>query len=150
MGEKWGSRQDSHSAYYITYLHKAIGDRTNQNLWFSTFSSSYHSGSFCGVANLSRYSEERKFCQVYQHFRLPERGTYKICFAQLYLSLPSSPLIRHILFSYCVYTRTMEAKRATLENTSCKRTSSGRAIWSPTLQASAIWPDIKGEQSSNS
>jgi len=53
--------------------------------------------------NLSRYSEERKFCQGYQHFRLPERRTCKICFAQLDLRLPSSPPIRHILFSYCVY-----------------------------------------------
>ena len=55
-----------------------------------------------------------------------------------------------IYFSATVYTCTMETKRATLENTFCKRTSSGKAIWSPTLQASTIWPDIKGEQSSNS
>ena len=55
-----------------------------------------------------------------------------------------------IYFSATVYTCTMETKRATLENTSCKRTSSGKAISSPTLQASTIWPDINCEQSSNS
>lgn len=55
-----------------------------------------------------------------------------------------------IYFSATVYTCTMETKRATLENTSCKRTSSGKAISYPTLQALTIWPDIKCEQSSNS
>ena len=134
-----------------TFTKRSVIERTNQNLWFSTFSSSYHTGSFCGIANEICLVIQRSgnFIRATNIFGYPRGAPARFVLPSWISGYQVAPQL-DIYFSAIVYTCTMEAKRATLENTSCKRTSSGKAIWSPTLQASTIWPEIKGEQSSNS